>query len=167
VLLPAARALARRLIEAVLLTPLGLGVLQDTVFASLAQRLAVALKAGVPVVQAYRVSVEAVGVAPIRRALLAQEGRMREGAKCSQALHDCGYAPLLLVSLAQVGETAADLPRVLGEAGDTLAARAQERTERILALLTPAIVLLVGLVVGSIVLVVFQGLLAISAAVDP
>jgi general secretion pathway protein F len=163
---PQARGLVRRAGEAVLLTPIGLGILQDTVFASLAQRLAVALKAGVPTVAAFRVSVDAVGVTPLRNALLAQEGRMREGAKISEVLKACRHTPVLLISLAQVGETAADLPRVLGEAGETLSTRAQEKTERVLALLTPAIVLLVGVVVGSIVLMVFQGLLAISSAVD-
>jgi type II secretory pathway component PulF len=47
-----------------------------------------------------------------------------------------------------------------------LGVRARERTERALALATPAIVLLVGLVVGTVVLVVFQGLLAITSGID-
>ena len=47
-----------------------------------------------------------------------------------------------------------------------ISARARERTERALALVTPAIVLTVGLVVGSVVLVVFQGLLAITSGID-
>jgi general secretion pathway protein F len=166
VLVPAARRTAGRAVNRLLLTPVGMGIVADAVFASLAQRLAIAIGAGVPLAAAYGVSVEAVGVEPIRRALEAEQGRLREGAKVSEVLRATRFAPTLLISLARVGETSADLPSMLAEAGETLSARAQEKTERVLALLTPAIVLMVGLVVGSIVLVVFQGLLAISSAVD-
>ena len=76
------------------------------------------------------------------------------------------HAPLVLSSLAQVGETSSDLPRVLREAGETLGARAQEKTERVLSILTPAIVLFIGVFVGGIVLVIFQGLLSISQVVE-
>lgn len=163
---PAVRALALRLLYAVMLSPLGLGILADTVYGSLARRLAIAIGAGVPLAGAFRVSVEAIGIDALRRPLEAQEPRLREGAKLSAAFAATGQAPVLLVGLAKVGETAADLPRVLDEAGEALAVRAAERTERLLALLTPAIVLGIGLVVGTIVLVVFQGLLAISQSVD-
>jgi general secretion pathway protein F len=159
------RAVAQRLLYGAMLSPVGLGILADTVYGSLARRLAIAIGAGVPLATAFRVSVEAVGIEALRRPLEAQEARLREGAKLSGAFA-ATRAPMLLVSLTKVGETASDLPRVLDEAGEALAVRAAERTERLLALLTPAIVLSIGLVVGTIVLVVFQGLLAISQSVD-
>ncbi|MDQ0465744.1 general secretion pathway protein F [Caulobacter ginsengisoli] len=159
------RALAQRLLYGLMLSPVGLGILADTVYGSLARRLAIAIGAGVPLASAFKVSVEAIGIEALRRPLEAQEARLREGAKLSGAFA-ATRAPVLLVSLTKVGETASDLPRVLDEAGEAMAVRAAERTERLLALLTPAIVLSIGLVVGTIVLVVFQGLLAISQSVD-
>ena len=154
-------------IERVLLSRLGGGVLADALFASLAQRLSIALTAGVPTVSAFRVSVLAIGVDAVRRPLAAQEPRLAEGARLSDALAASPHAPPLLLNLVRVGEQAQDLPRVLGEAATTLSERAHERTERLLSLLTPAIVLLIGLMVGGVVLVIFQGLLAISAGVEP
>ncbi|MCE3289583.1 MAG: gspF, partial [Caulobacter sp.] len=144
----------------------GFGVLPDTVFGGLAQRLSIAIGAGVPLATAYRVSVEAIGVEPVRLALEAQEPRLREGAKLSEVFRAIPFAPPMLVGLTKVGESASDLPRVLGEAGDALTARAQEKTERFLSILTPAIVLLIGVAVGGIVLVVFQGLMSISDMVE-
>ena len=94
------------------------------------------------------------------------EPRLREGTKLSEVFRAISFTPPMLVGLTKVGESASDLPRVLGEAGDALAARAQEKTERFLSILTPAIVLLIGLVVGGIVLVVFQGLMSISDMVE-
>jgi general secretion pathway protein F len=162
---PVRRVLSRAF-EAVLSTPIGLGILQDSAFAGFAQRLAVALGAGVPSRQAFRVAADSVGPSRIREALLAQGDRLREGAKLSQALEAVPATPRLLLGLVRVGETSADLASVFAEAGDMLARRAHERTERALALVTPAIVLTVGLVVGTVVLVVFQGLLAITSGID-
>jgi type II secretory pathway component PulF len=165
-LLPPARSLAMRVLYAAMLSRAGLGILADAVFGSLSQRLSIAVAAGVPMATAFRVSVEAIGVGAVRRSLEAQEPRLREGAKLSEVFGDTPHAPRMLIGLTRVGENASDLPRVLSEAGEALAARAQEKTERFLALLTPAIVLLIGVAVGSIVLVVFQGLMSISAVVD-
>jgi len=166
VLSRAARDVAIRLLHRLMLTRIGLGILPDTVFGGLAQRLSIAVGAGVPLATAFRVSVEAIGVAPVRQALEAQEPRLREGTKLSEVFRAIPFAPPMLIGLAKVGESASDLPRVLGEAGDALSARAQEKTERFLSILTPAIVLLIGLVVGGIVLVVFQGLMSISDMVE-
>ncbi|WGM40229.1 type II secretion system F family protein [Caulobacter sp. NIBR1757] len=162
----AARDGALRGLHRLMLTRAGFGILPDTVFGGLAQRLSIAVGAGVPLATAYRVSVEAIGVEPVRLALEAQEPRLREGTKLSEVFRAIDFAPPMLVGLTKVGESASDLPRVLGEAGDALSARAQEKTERFLSILTPAIVLLIGLVVGGIVLVVFQGLMSISDMVE-
>jgi general secretion pathway protein F len=164
--LPAVRRTIGRGIEALLSTPVGLGILQDQAFAGFAQRLSVALAAGVPSRLAFRVAADAVGSARIREALLAQGSRLRDGAKFSEALAAVPETPKLLLGLARVGEASTDLATVFAEAGQMLSVRARERTERALALVTPAIVLLVGVVVGTVVLVVFQGLLAITSGID-
>jgi general secretion pathway protein F len=164
--LPAVRRVLRRRTEALLASPVGLGILQDAAFAGFAQRLGVALAAGVPARLAFSVAADAVGPARIREALQAQGQRLGEGVKFSQALEAVPATPKLLLGLVRVGEASADLARVFTEAGALLAQRAHERTERALALVTPAIVLGVGLVVGGVVLVVFQGLLAITSGID-
>jgi general secretion pathway protein F len=162
---PVRRVIGRG-VEALLASPLGLGILQDTAFAGFAQRLSVALAAGVPSRLAFRVAADAVGPERLRRPLLAQESRLRDGAKFSEALGAVATTPRLLLELTRVGEASTDLVSVFAEAGEILATRARERTERVLALMVPAIVLSVGLVVGTVVLVVFQGLLAITSGID-
>jgi len=164
--LPGVRRWLGRRLEAVMETPAGLGILQDSAFAGFSQRLGVALAAGVPARLAFRVAADAVGPTRIRAALLAQGQRLGEGVKFSQALEAVPATPRLLLGLVRVGEASADLAQVFSEAGAMLAQRARERTERALALVTPAIVLAVGLIVGGVVLVVFQGLLAITSGID-
>jgi general secretion pathway protein F len=164
-LAPVRRAIGRG-VEALLASPLGLGILRDTAFAGFAQRLSVALAAGVPSRLSFHVAADAVGPARIRTALLAQEPRLRDGAKFSEALAAVPATPRLLLGLTRVGEASTDLVSVFAEASEMLSTRARERTERVLALMVPAIVLGVGLVVGTVVLVVFQGLLAITSGID-
>ena len=108
----AARDLAIRLLHRLMLTRAGFGILPDTVFGGLAQRLSIAVGAGVPLATAFRVSVEAIGVEPVRLALEAQEPRLREGAKLSEVFRAIPFAPAMLIGLTRVGESAADLPRV-------------------------------------------------------
>jgi general secretion pathway protein F len=162
---PVRRVIGRG-VEALAVSPLGLGILQDSAFAGFAQRLSVALAAGVPSRLAFRVAADAIGPARIRDPLLAQEARLRDGAKFSAALEAVPATPKLLLGLTRVGEASTDLVSVFAEAGEMLSTRARERTERLLALLVPVIVLSVGLVVGTVVLVVFQGLLAITSGID-
>jgi type II secretory pathway component PulF len=153
-------------LEALMGSPLGLGILRDTAFAGFAQRLSVALAAGVPSRLSFHVAADAVGPARIRAALLAQEPRLRDGAKFSEALEAVPATPRLLLGLTRVGEASTDLVSVFAEASEMLSTRARERTERALALMVPAIVLMVGAIVGTVVLVVFQGLLAITSGID-
>jgi general secretion pathway protein F len=115
---------------------------------------------------AFQIAADAVASDRIRAALLAQATRLREGAKFSEALAAVPATPRLLLGLVRVGEASADVAAVFAEAGEMLADRARDRTERALALMTPAIVLSVGLLVGGVVLVVFQGLLAITQGID-
>lgn len=142
------------------------GLLADLVFAGFASRMSIALQAGVPLPSAYRTSIEAIGFRGLRRTLEAQDDRLRDGAALSQVLAAGRIAPADFVRLVQVGERSDDLGRILEEAGQMLAIRAQEKAERLLAAATPLVVVVIGVLVGGVTLMVFQGLLAVTNAVD-
>lgn len=148
------------------LSPLLGGVGRDMIYSGLAQRLSIALSAGVPLLAAYRISVDSIGVPAVRRVLEEQEPRLRDGCRLSEALEAAPSCPDLLLRLAAVGEGAGELAKVLQEAADALSVRAQERAERLLALFTPMVVLAIGAFVGGLVLIVFQGLMSVTELVD-
>lgn len=137
----------------------------DMVFAGFARRMSIALAAGLPLLAAYRVAVAPVSLRSLRTVLSTQEARMRDGALLSEALAAVPQAPSDLVRLARVGESTRRLDRVLAESADALAARAQEKAERVLSVATPIIVVVLGGLVGLVTILVFQGLLAVTDAV--
>ena len=105
-------------------------------------------------------------LAGVRRQLEQLGERLRDGAPLSETLDATRLAPPDLIRLIQVGERSDDLGRMLEEAGQSLAARAQEKAERLLAAATPLVVVLIGALVGTVTLLVFQGLMAVTDAVD-
>lgn len=162
----AARSWARERIGNLLMSPLTGSVMKDIVFSGLATRMAISLRAGVALPAAYRASVDAVSLDGVRRRLGQLGERLRDGAPLSETLDATRLAPPDLIRLIQVGERSDDLGRMLEEAGQSLAARAQEKAERLLAAATPLVVVLIGALVGAVTLLVFQGLMAVTDAVD-
>lgn len=163
---PRARLLVREWAGRALMSPLAGAVMKDIVFAGLSTRMAISLQAGVALPVAYRAAVDAVALNAIRRPLEAIGDRLRDGSPLSAALDETRLAPPDLVRLIQVGERSDDLGRMLEEAGQSLATRAQEKAERLLAAATPIVVVLIGALVGAVTLMVFQGLMAVTDAVD-
>ena len=160
------RAVAREWVGRLLTSPLAAGVLTDMIFAGVAARMSISLRAGVPLLAAYRTAIAAITFTKVRKAVEAQEDRLREGIPLSEALSAAKVVPVDFVRLVQVGERSDDLARVLAEAAQLLTVRAQEKAERLLAVATPVIVVLIGVLVGMVTLMVFQGLLAVTGAVD-
>jgi type II secretory pathway component PulF len=160
------RELAREALGRVALSRLGGGLLNDMIFAGVADRVAVTLQAGSPLLAAWRAAIGPIGFSHVRRRLEAQSDRLRDGLPLSQALIDCGLAPDDLIRMTQVGESADDLPRILKESSRLMGGRAQETAERLLGAAVPLVVVIIGGLVGSITLVVFQGLMAVTSAVD-
>jgi type II secretory pathway component PulF len=166
VVIPQLRRSMRNLLELVALSPVAGGVVRDMVFSGLARRLSIALAAGSPLLAAFAVSADAVSLVMIQKALLSRQPALRDGMQLSDLLAELSQTPEVLVRLVRVGETSGHLPKLLGEAADTLSTRAQERIERILAVMTPVLVVFIGALVALIMICVFQGLLSITEAVE-
>lgn len=139
--------------------------LADMVFANLTARLAVMVQAGVPAAVAWRLSSDPVSLPTLKRQLAAQSPRLMEGEALSRALAQIPSCPRDVAELVALGERSGRVAPALTDASDQLAARSQEALERALSILTPLVIVLVGILVGTITLMVFQGLLAISDAV--
>ncbi|QDH72315.1 type II secretion system F family protein [Brevundimonas sp. M20] len=139
--------------------------LRDFVFANLASRLAVMLHAGVPLAPAWRLARDPVTVDWLSRALAGQDDRLMEGARLSEILSAIPQTPADLLHYVTMGEQSGRAAEALQNASALLAARAQENVERLLSIMTPLVIILVGAMVGLITMLVFQGLLAIGDAV--
>jgi len=139
--------------------------MRDFVFANLASRLAVMLQAGVPLAPAWRLAREPVTIVSLSRALAAQDTRLMEGVRLSEVLRSLPGSPPDLIHYVLMGEQSGQVAKALNDGSAMLAERAQEAIERVLSVLTPLVIIVVGGMVGLITMMVFQGLLAVGDAV--
>lgn len=118
-------------------------------FARLARTMGVLLGGGFPMLRSLELSGRATGNRWLENKVSAAAARVSEGARLSASLE--GIPPVLLQLIA-TGERSGRLPEVLLKAADAYETEFDRRTQRALTLVEPAMILVMGLVVGFIVL---------------
>ncbi|MGA7538939.1 MAG: type II secretion system F family protein [Steroidobacteraceae bacterium] len=87
---------------------------------------------------------------------------VQAGEALSSSFSRAGVFPAIAVQLARVGEETGQLEEMLQSAADVLEGEAHIRLERILTLIVPATIILMGLVVATLIGSVLIGLLSIN-----
>jgi general secretion pathway protein F len=128
--------------------------LSSTEVAQLTRGLASLLEAGLTVEQAFNALIEQAETERVRQVLAALRGEVIAGNTVAKALASFpNVFPELHRTLVAAGEASGQLPRVLSRLADYLDERQQMRSRLSLALVYPAIVMVVALVVVGALLV--------------
>ncbi len=130
--------------------------------AAFARTLAALLGNGVPAARALPLAVEAVGNREMAARLAEAAARMTQGEGVAAPLAALRLLPDLLVRLVQVGEETGRLAELLAEAAEMLETEAQRRVERLVALLVPAMTILMGLAIAVVIAAVFLAMISIN-----
>ncbi len=117
------------------------------------------LAADVTVPRALATAREASANRAVGAALAAAQEGIERGDGIAASLAAPGVLPDLLIELARVGEETGRLPEMLAKAGEVLKQEIDVTVNRLVALLTPASTILLGLVVGGLILGVFNAIL--------
>jgi general secretion pathway protein F len=156
---PQARIAGHRLV-------LRLPVLGDLVTlgetAKLARTLASLLGSGVPMLTALRIVGNVAGNAVFTAALAEASEEVKEGRMLSQALHESGVFPGLMLRLIAVGEETGRLEPMLRHVEKIFETQVHRRLEQLLTLLTPALTIVMGLIVGGLIMSVMSAILSIN-----
>ncbi|KAA3523476.1 type II secretion system F family protein [Agrobacterium tumefaciens] len=106
-----------------------------------------------------------VGVCPFPSYRMKLEG-MRErivgGARFSEALLEARIFPGAVTSLVAIGDEVNSLPQVLERSAALLEEEAMRAQKTLLALMTPSITIIMGLLIGTLVMSVMSALLSIN-----
>jgi general secretion pathway protein F len=151
------RAIDRRLLRLPLLGALLLKIEAERfgrLFGSL-------IEGGVAIPEALAIAGAAASNRAVAAAILDAEARVRRGVGVSAALAAPGILPELLVELVRVGDETNRLADVLRKASDILKQDIDAMLTRAIALLTPASTILLGLLVGALMLGVFNAILEV------
>jgi type II secretory pathway component PulF len=123
------------------------------------------LAGGVPILTALEISGNAVGNRPMSRAVMAMREEVQQGASVAASLERAGVFPPLLIHMAGVGEETGQLPEMMARVADSLDFEVDSTLGRLTTLLEPAIIIIMGIIVGFIVLAVLLPIFQISATV--
>jgi len=130
--------------------------------AKLARTLASLLGSGVPMLTALRIVGNVAGNAVFTAAFAEASEEVKEGRMLSQALHKSGVFPGLMLRLIAVGEETGRLEPMLRHVEKIFETQVHRRLEQLLTLLTPALTIIMGLIVGGLIMSVMNAILSIN-----
>jgi general secretion pathway protein F len=117
---------------------------------------------GLPMLDAVRAARESAPNRVVSAAIAAMAARIEEGESLSAAMRRSGVVPPMIAYMAASGENAGELPAMLEKAADQVDQEFEAFTTSALALLEPAVIVVMGVVVAGIVLAIMLPILQLN-----
>ncbi|HEX9145448.1 MAG TPA: type II secretion system F family protein [Candidatus Binatia bacterium] len=130
--------------------------------ARFARTLSALLKGGVPLLDALGTVQGVVGNRLLARALGQVQVRVREGKGMARPLGESGLFPPLALNMVAVGEETGKLEAMLAEVAGYYDQEVKRTTKRLTALLEPALILGMGLIIGVVVVSMLMAIFSIN-----
>ncbi len=127
--------------------------------------MSILLGGGTPMVPALETSSTSVNNAFISELFLGCVHEVQEGRPLSDALLDTGYLPDLALAMIRVGESTGALPEMLTHTSDFFDESIEFTLGRIVTLIEPVILVVMGLIVAALLLAVYYPLLTIVSRI--
>lgn len=137
-------------------------LIRDVQAARLARTLSTMMFAGVPVLEALQLTSPTVRNSVLRDAIDGMAAAIREGGGLSTAMRRAAVFPPILVYMTASGESSGRLGLMLARAADYLEREFNTFTSAALSLLEPAIIVVMGGVVATIVLSILLPILQLN-----
>jgi general secretion pathway protein F len=120
------------------------------------------LKGGVPMLQCLDIVKEVAGNIIITNTIGELYGRVKKGEGIGSSLRGKAFIPPLAVEMIAVGEETGRLQEILLDMADTFDKQVREQVKRILSLMEPVLILVMGLIVGAIVVSMLLALFSVN-----
>ena len=132
----------------------------------MARTLATLLGGGLPLVNALDIAAKSVGNRYIAKQLGEVSAHVREGQSFAAALEARGVFPDVAVRMAEVGESTGALQDMLNTVADFYDEEVATRMERFVAVIEPALLVVMGIVIASLLIALYMPLLQVSSVVN-
>jgi len=142
--------------------PIVSGLIRSTTRERYLNTMSLLLGNGVPMLDAMNLAASTASSAHQKSKLLLARQRVASGEPIWQALKSSDAFPDPVLSLIRLGEESNNLATMMGRSGSMTQVQLQRSISRALALLTPAMTILLGGLVGSLVISVMTTLLSIN-----
>ena len=141
-------------------------LLKKTAVARFTRTLGTLIAAGVPILEAITITKETSGNWVFERALGQVHDSIREGETFADPLREAKVCDLIVVNMIEVGEETGDLDVMLMKIADNYDEEVDVAVQALLSLLEPAMVVVLGGIVGTIVLALFLPLVSMIESVS-
>lgn len=146
----------RRAIDGALLrAPLVGGIVRRNAVARFCRTLSALLGAGVPILESLDITAGTAGNAVVEDAVLATRAAIERGESVAGPLRDTRVFPVMVTQMIGVGETTGALDSMLAKVADFYEEEVDRAVSGMTALLEPAVVAVLGIVVGGIVVAMY------------
>lgn len=129
-------------------------VVQFAIIERYLRTLATLARAGVPITQMLDTANRALGNSVYRKGVAAVRDQMLSGEGLATPLANTGLFPQLVIAMMKVGEESGSLDANLEEAADHYAEEVDFRLKQLIAVMEPALIVVVGAMVGFIAIAV-------------
>lgn len=120
------------------------------------------LGAGIPLLKGLHISKGVMENQILANSLDEIEESVRGGVSLGNALVNDGKFPVLLAQLVIVGEEAGRTGKILDKLAETFDSSVKQQTSRLVALLEPLLILILGVIVGAIVITMLSAIFSIN-----
>lgn len=127
-----------------------------------ARSVAMLNASGLPVLESVRIARDSVPNRAVAKAVAVMGDRIEEGEPLSNALRQSALMPPMVIYMAVGGENSGELPAMLEKASDQLDQDFESFLQAALSLVEPAIIVLMGGIVASIVLAIMLPILQLN-----
>lgn len=124
--------------------------------------LSILLKSGVVLTEALDYAVNSIGNSFIRKQLIMVKDEIKQGKKLSDTMAKTGFLPEVFDGLMEVGEQTGNLSEVFSEMEKRLRSVYEDRVASLITVIEPVMIIFMGLVVGSVVVVMLLSMVSIS-----
>jgi general secretion pathway protein F len=130
--------------------------------ARFSRTLGTLINSGVPLLQALAIVKEIIGNVVISNSIITVQKAVKEGKGVSLPMRSTGIFPSLAMHMIRVGEETGSMEEMLMRVADTYDREVQNTVKRFIALLEPALILIMSLLVGFIVLSIVWAIFSIN-----
>ncbi len=135
-------------------------LLRKIAVARFTRTLGTLITSGVPILEGLSITAKTSGNAVLEEALMKVRKAIEEGRTIVDPLRECGVFPNMVTQMIGVGEATGAMDSMLQKIADFYEEEVDSATKDMLALLEPAIIGLLGVMIGGIVISLYMPLFA-------
>ncbi|MDE0191898.1 MAG: type II secretion system F family protein [Gammaproteobacteria bacterium] len=148
----------------VIKSPIAGDVVVKASVARFARTLATSVAAGMPLVEALRAVVDTTGNVVYAQAIRRLRDEVAAGQPLAASMRDCRVFPDMIVQMVSIGEESGSLDDMLARSATHFEAQLDAAVDRLTALVEPALMGVLGIVVGGLVVAMYLPVFQLGTA---